>query len=535
VALAVVAVVGFPAVGVGGDLAGVTGQASASNSLSTDFLTTTELLTTTDATLTETTTESSTTETSTAETSTTTGTTNEESTTALVTTTEGSTTAILTTTEASTTVLVTTTEESTTTLVTTTEVTTTDLTTTTGDDPTNDTDDVTNETEDLTNETDGLSNETEDLTNQTEGLTNESERVANSTETLTNATGETLNATDELANATNSLEAVSTVAVRTRFSVSTATLSGTASGTLEAHLTVGSQSGDDSELRDDPELRDEPPDSEGKRGGTTTASGGTTAAEDDQSETTTGGSDANDRNPARDERGGPVESPEIVLEFGALTAAALVPQLADVFAVFANAGGVSASSAAASSALGARGSLRSRLDRFWRFVTPFRYSRWDDSDPLDHEVRAALYEAIERSPGAYLSEVSERADVALSTARHHLDVLEDEGLVATAKVRGKRRYYPDHAPDVELTAALEDEATADVLDALARLGASHGGRLADELDRDASTVSHHLSRLEDAGLVEREREGRTVVNRLTPEVRAVLRGSDDGETPAVAD
>ena len=88
---------------------------------------------------------------------------------------------------------------------------------------------------------------------------------------------------------------------------------------------------------------------------------------------------------------------------------------------------------------------------------------------------------------------------------------------------------------MELAAALDDEGTAEVLHALARLGASHGGRLADELDRDASTVSHHLSRLEDAGLVEREREGRAVVNRLAPEVRAMLRGDEDGETPAVAD
>jgi predicted transcriptional regulator len=154
------------------------------------------------------------------------------------------------------------------------------------------------------------------------------------------------------------------------------------------------------------------------------------------------------------------------------------------------------------------------------------------------ETPVAYGEAIEESPGAYLSAVCESAEVPVSTARHHLDVLEAEDLVTTAKVRGKRRFYPGHAADdAELVAALEDEGTASVLHALARLGDSHGGRIADELDRDPSTVSHHLSRLEDAGLVEREREGQAVVNRLAPGTREVLRGGEraSAETSAVAD
>lgn len=175
--------------------------------------------------------------------------------------------------------------------------------------------------------------------------------------------------------------------------------------------------------------------------------------------------------------------------------------------------------------------LPGSLDRLVRTLAPFRYSRYDDSDPLEHEARADVFDVVEESPGAYLSQLAERAGVPLSTARHHVRVLEREDIVSGAKVRGKRRFYPAHATDVELAAAMSDEATAAVLDALARLGAVSVSDLADEVGRDPSTVTHHLQRLEEDDIVVRERDGRTVVNKLSPEARTAL-GPDAPEAEA---
>lgn len=165
---------------------------------------------------------------------------------------------------------------------------------------------------------------------------------------------------------------------------------------------------------------------------------------------------------------------------------------------------------------------RQMVDRVPRVFAPLRYSRYDDSDPLEHDDRATVFETIDDSPGVYLSELSEQTGVSLSTLRHHVRVLEQEDLIAAARVRGRRRFYPAHTEDVELAAAMNDEATAPIVDALARLGAVTVSDLADEDGRDASTVTHHLQRLENDGLVEREREGRAIVNRLAAEVREAL-------------
>ncbi|MFT4883312.1 MAG: DNA-binding transcriptional ArsR family regulator [Natronomonas sp.] len=174
------------------------------------------------------------------------------------------------------------------------------------------------------------------------------------------------------------------------------------------------------------------------------------------------------------------------------------------------------------SSIGASISTPAILSKLRPFIFPLRYSRYDDSDPLEHEAREEVYEIVNESPGSYLSEVSEEAGLPLSTTRHHIKVLEREDLVSGVKLRGKRRFYPAYAEGVELAAALNDEATASIIDAIARLGSASVSDLADDIGRDPSTISHHLQRLEEDGIITREREGRAVMNKLSGEARTAL-------------
>ncbi|WP_255151853.1 winged helix-turn-helix transcriptional regulator [Halorarius halobius] len=181
--------------------------------------------------------------------------------------------------------------------------------------------------------------------------------------------------------------------------------------------------------------------------------------------------------------------------------------------------------------------LTAGLDRLARMVAPFRYSSYDGSDPLEHEDRAAIHDYVSEQPGAYMSAVSEAVDVPHSTARHHVRVLEREGLVENAKVRGRRRLFPAHSQQQELAAAMADDATAEMLEAIARLGPCSGSALADEVGKSVSTVSHHLSRLEDDGLVVREKDGRATVNTLPADVQDALapdREPADRDAPTVS-
>ena len=180
--------------------------------------------------------------------------------------------------------------------------------------------------------------------------------------------------------------------------------------------------------------------------------------------------------------------------------------------------------------------LRGTLGRLSRVVLPLGYSRYDDSDPLDHETRQSLFEAVERSPGVNLSTLADESDASLSTVRHHLRILEKEHLLVSERIRGQRRYFPSNESDPALLAALDDTATQPILRELAQSGSASVSDLADALGRDPSTISHHVSRLEDDGLVERERDGRSVQNRLSAAAERVLVGSGSvaGEQRPVA-
>lgn len=171
-------------------------------------------------------------------------------------------------------------------------------------------------------------------------------------------------------------------------------------------------------------------------------------------------------------------------------------------------------------------------ERWWRVLGLLGYQRYDDSDPLAHDGRARIHRHVTESGGAALSEIADATDIPLSTARYHLRILEHEHLLTGTKLLGRRWYVPAGGGDGAVDLALGEDAVADVLESLALEGAGSVSDLADRLDRDPSTVTHHLQRLDEAGLVEREREGRAVVTRVAPAVRSALLDPDAGAEEA---
>lgn len=167
------------------------------------------------------------------------------------------------------------------------------------------------------------------------------------------------------------------------------------------------------------------------------------------------------------------------------------------------------------------------VDWYGRLLGAAGYTKGAGDEPLEHDTRAELYDHVRAEPDTYLSAFDDApaVDASLGTVRYHLKIHEREGLVTSEKIKGKRRFYPVGTSPDALDVALESESTRAILEALVSSPDSVSG-LAERIDRDPSTVSHHLCRLADDELVERERDGQSMTNRLAPGTETGLTRSD---------
>lgn len=151
-------------------------------------------------------------------------------------------------------------------------------------------------------------------------------------------------------------------------------------------------------------------------------------------------------------------------------------------------------------------------------------ARRDDGDVLDNDVREAIYDTLQEETVVRLTRLTETVGVSTSTARYHVRILESAEMVDVETIWGKRWLSVPATDPTErhLAAALDDEALASLLASLLEREPASVSELATTLDRAPSTVSHHLQRLADVDLVERERDGSSVLTATACGVRGRL-------------
>ncbi|WP_436927130.1 winged helix-turn-helix transcriptional regulator [Halosimplex amylolyticum] len=136
------------------------------------------------------------------------------------------------------------------------------------------------------------------------------------------------------------------------------------------------------------------------------------------------------------------------------------------------------------------------------------------SDPdLELASRRAIYQQIADTPGVHFRALLDELDYAQGTLQYQLRWLTDEGLVEVSEDGKYTRYYPAtefDETDRAVMNALRREYSRRVLAHLLVDGPLSTTELSDRLEKAQSTVSWHLSNLADAGLVTKERDGRSV-------------------------
>jgi predicted transcriptional regulator len=137
---------------------------------------------------------------------------------------------------------------------------------------------------------------------------------------------------------------------------------------------------------------------------------------------------------------------------------------------------------------------------------------------LELESRRAIYQEIADTPGSHFRALLDELDYAQGTLQYQLRWLADEGVIDVSEDGKYTRYYPaaefDDA-DRTVMNALRREYSRRILAHLLVDGPLSTTELSDRLEKAQSTVSWHLAKLADAGLVTKERDGQRVLYRVS--------------------
>lgn len=141
------------------------------------------------------------------------------------------------------------------------------------------------------------------------------------------------------------------------------------------------------------------------------------------------------------------------------------------------------------------------------------YSRLGRDEVLDHDARDRMYRIIQDEPGIHVSELMRRVDGGWGGLMHHLHVLEDKEYVTSRDDGRYRRLFPvgQYNPDrMDTIALLRNESTAEALDIIARRPGINQSELASRMGMKPPSARYHLQKLQEAGLVRKEKDGRSV-------------------------
>ena len=129
-----------------------------------------------------------------------------------------------------------------------------------------------------------------------------------------------------------------------------------------------------------------------------------------------------------------------------------------------------------------------------------------------------IYECIASHPGIYLRKVSRDLGLAIGDVQYHLDRLEKQGKIKSTRQGLYRFFYPSDLfgdEDGPILAALSQATPRELLLHLIDEPEMSQEGLAHATNLSQPTVSWHMKRLSDLGLVQRTQKGRAVTYRIT--------------------
>lgn len=134
------------------------------------------------------------------------------------------------------------------------------------------------------------------------------------------------------------------------------------------------------------------------------------------------------------------------------------------------------------------------------------------SNALANLNRERLYDFIKSCPGVYFNEIIKKTGLNRGTVKYHIDVLETQNMIESYKANGKIRYFQNNftygEKDKVVIAALKNDVDQKIILEILNDQCITNKTLVEKIGVSASTISWHIRRLKEQGIVMADKEER---------------------------
>lgn len=148
------------------------------------------------------------------------------------------------------------------------------------------------------------------------------------------------------------------------------------------------------------------------------------------------------------------------------------------------------------------------------------------ADVFENSNRARIYEYIKTRPGAYLSEIIEKAGIDRGAARYHIKILKAHHKIEAYRESGKTRYFQNNSTygeeEKKVVSALQNATNQRIISEIQNGNCNTNLALAREIGVSGATISWYVKNLKETGLIDETRIGRSIIYRVNPSYETLI-------------
>ncbi|MDD5503002.1 MAG: winged helix-turn-helix transcriptional regulator [Candidatus Thermoplasmatota archaeon] len=141
------------------------------------------------------------------------------------------------------------------------------------------------------------------------------------------------------------------------------------------------------------------------------------------------------------------------------------------------------------------------------------FTRIPREEILQNETRRQIYSAIQRNPGINMSQLSQQLNIGWGTTVHHVKKLEEATKIHAENMNNERCFFENGGTfskeSMVKTAALKDGTAKSIFGFIEKNPGTSQKRICESLGVRPSLVSWHVTKLEQEGIINRNRNGKS--------------------------